>query len=167
MWACLAQEASPSQVYGAALLMRFGFTAHPGFKSPSLRSHQRFPRRHDLRGDRWFRIPGRCAHEARTRRSARTERAEDEQAIPTEASGPWVTASASRSGIGLPLDVGLVSWLAEGGRTSRGEIGWMRWVSTAARSPTTKLTKQHRTARRAAHMGRARRSDRRIELHPA
>jgi hypothetical protein len=31
-------EASPSPVYGAALLMRFGFTAHPGFKSPSLRA---------------------------------------------------------------------------------------------------------------------------------
>ena len=30
-------EASPSPVYVAALLMRFGFTAHPGFKSPSLR----------------------------------------------------------------------------------------------------------------------------------
>src|SRR6201999_2427693 len=36
-------EASPSPVYGAALLMRFGFTAHPGFKSPSLRFlEQRF-----------------------------------------------------------------------------------------------------------------------------
>ena len=34
----LPLEASPSPVYGAALLMRFGFTAHPGFKSPSLRS---------------------------------------------------------------------------------------------------------------------------------
>src|ERR1700728_2015585 len=33
----LPLEASPSPVYGAALLMRFGFTAHPGFKSPSLR----------------------------------------------------------------------------------------------------------------------------------
>src|SRR3954447_22830547 len=31
------QEASPSPVYGAALLMRFGLTVHPGFKSPSLR----------------------------------------------------------------------------------------------------------------------------------
>src|SRR5215470_8922651 len=30
-------EASPSPVYGAALLMRLGFTAPPGFKSPSLR----------------------------------------------------------------------------------------------------------------------------------
>ncbi|CCB75696.1 protein of unknown function [Streptantibioticus cattleyicolor NRRL 8057 = DSM 46488] len=30
-------EASPSLVYGAALLMRFGLTAHPGFKSRSLR----------------------------------------------------------------------------------------------------------------------------------
>jgi hypothetical protein len=37
MCGLLAQEASPSPVYGAALLMRFGFTAHPGFKSPSLR----------------------------------------------------------------------------------------------------------------------------------
>ena len=33
----VAEEASPSPVYGAALLMRFGFNAHPGFKSPSLR----------------------------------------------------------------------------------------------------------------------------------
>jgi hypothetical protein len=32
------QEASPSPVYGAALLMRFGLTVHPGFKSPSLRT---------------------------------------------------------------------------------------------------------------------------------
>jgi hypothetical protein len=32
------QEASPSPVYGAALLMRFGVTPHPGFKSRSLRS---------------------------------------------------------------------------------------------------------------------------------
>src|SRR5690606_32068678 len=31
------REASPSQVYGAALLMRFRLTADPGFKSPSLR----------------------------------------------------------------------------------------------------------------------------------
>jgi hypothetical protein len=31
------QEASPSPVYGAALLMRFGLLVHPGFKSPSLR----------------------------------------------------------------------------------------------------------------------------------
>jgi hypothetical protein len=31
------REASPSPVYGAALLMRLGFTALPGFKSPSLR----------------------------------------------------------------------------------------------------------------------------------
>ena len=30
-------ETSPSPVYGAALLMRFGFTAHPGFESRSLR----------------------------------------------------------------------------------------------------------------------------------
>src|SRR5271166_6505714 len=30
-------EASPSPVYGAALLMRLGSTALPGFKSPSLR----------------------------------------------------------------------------------------------------------------------------------
>jgi hypothetical protein len=30
-------EASPSPVYGAALLMRFGLTAHPGFESRSLR----------------------------------------------------------------------------------------------------------------------------------
>jgi hypothetical protein len=32
------QEASPSPVYGAALLMRFGLLVHPGFKSPSLRT---------------------------------------------------------------------------------------------------------------------------------
>src|SRR3954465_3482413 len=32
------QEASPSPVYGAALLMRFGLLVHPGFTSPSLRS---------------------------------------------------------------------------------------------------------------------------------
>ena len=31
------QEASPSPVYGAALLMRFGAQPHPGFKSRSLR----------------------------------------------------------------------------------------------------------------------------------
>ena len=31
-------EASPSLVYGAALLMRFGLTAHPGFESRSLRA---------------------------------------------------------------------------------------------------------------------------------
>ena len=31
------REASPSLVYGAALLMRFGVTPHPGFKSRSLR----------------------------------------------------------------------------------------------------------------------------------
>lgn len=31
------KEASPSLVYGAALLMRFGVTPHPGFKSRSLR----------------------------------------------------------------------------------------------------------------------------------
>ena len=50
--ACLAQEASPSQVYGAALLMRFGFTAHPGFKSPSLRpSEQGLPVRPIVAGD--------------------------------------------------------------------------------------------------------------------
>jgi hypothetical protein len=30
-------EASPSLVYGAALLMRFGSKAHPGFESRSLR----------------------------------------------------------------------------------------------------------------------------------
>ncbi len=30
-------EASPSPVYGAALLMRFGFIAHREFKSPRLR----------------------------------------------------------------------------------------------------------------------------------
>ena len=30
-------ETSPSLVYGAALLMRFGLTAHPGFESRSLR----------------------------------------------------------------------------------------------------------------------------------
>ena len=34
----LVGEASPSPVYGAALLMRLGFIALPGFKSPSLRS---------------------------------------------------------------------------------------------------------------------------------
>jgi Family of unknown function (DUF5999) len=34
----VVREASPSPVYGAALLMRLGFTAPPGFKSPSLRS---------------------------------------------------------------------------------------------------------------------------------
>jgi hypothetical protein len=33
------QEASPSLVYGAALLMRFGFIAHPGFESRSLRKN--------------------------------------------------------------------------------------------------------------------------------
>ncbi len=32
-----SREASPSLVYGAALLMRFGVTPHPGFKSRSLR----------------------------------------------------------------------------------------------------------------------------------
>jgi hypothetical protein len=32
------REASPSLVYGAALLMRFGVTPHPGFKSRSLRA---------------------------------------------------------------------------------------------------------------------------------
>jgi PAS domain S-box-containing protein len=32
-----AEEASPSPVYGAALLMRFGLIAHPGFESRSLR----------------------------------------------------------------------------------------------------------------------------------
>ncbi|CCH74916.1 hypothetical protein BN11_4960014 [Nostocoides australiense Ben110] len=32
-----AQEASPSPVYGAALLMRFGLIAHRGFKSLRLR----------------------------------------------------------------------------------------------------------------------------------
>ena len=31
------EEASPSPVYGAALLMRFGFIAHRGFKSLRLR----------------------------------------------------------------------------------------------------------------------------------
>src|SRR5688572_17537355 len=36
------REASPSPVYGAALLMRFGVTPHPGFKSRSLRSDLRF-----------------------------------------------------------------------------------------------------------------------------
>jgi hypothetical protein len=33
----LAWEASPSLVYGAALLMRLGVTPPPGFKSRSLR----------------------------------------------------------------------------------------------------------------------------------
>ena len=46
-WACVPwssleaerpREASPSLVYGAALLMRFGVTPHPGFKSRSLRA---------------------------------------------------------------------------------------------------------------------------------
>jgi hypothetical protein len=59
------QEASPSPVYGAALLMRFGFTAHPGFKSPSLRPDQRFLSDHDRRRDRWCRFFGRCTSRAR------------------------------------------------------------------------------------------------------
>ena len=39
-----AREASPSLVYGAALLMRFGVTPHPGFKSRSLRNTRLRPR---------------------------------------------------------------------------------------------------------------------------
>ena len=46
------QEASPSPVYGAALLMRFGSQAHPGFKSPSLRCATGTPYR--WRSDRAF-----------------------------------------------------------------------------------------------------------------
>ena len=34
----IAQEASPSSVYGAALLMRLGSKAPPGFESRSLRA---------------------------------------------------------------------------------------------------------------------------------
>jgi hypothetical protein len=36
-------EASPSPVYGAALLMRFGLTAHRGFKSLRLRHTKNDP----------------------------------------------------------------------------------------------------------------------------
>src|SRR4029079_6042148 len=39
----VGMEASPSPVYGAALLMRFGFIAHRGFKSLRLRRTRKSP----------------------------------------------------------------------------------------------------------------------------
>ena len=59
-WPCTFEgrlEASPSLVYGAALLMRFGSQAHPGFESRSLRSGPSSSRRSAARLARFDQRP--------------------------------------------------------------------------------------------------------------